>query len=148
MINISIQQHDFNQTALYQSLLGFAHTGAVVTFTGLVREFDDANPKQPLFLEHYPGMTENTLHKIAAQACAKWPLNAVSLVHRIGHLAPTEQIVFVGVASAHRKAAFEACQFMMDFLKTQAPFWKKEGTHWVKAKASDQEAADAWQYLG
>ena len=146
MINITIQRHNFDQPSLYQSLLGFAQTGAVVTFTGLVREFEQASPNTPLYLEHYPGMTENALQKIATQACARWPLHAVSLVHRIGHLAPTEQIVFVGVASAHRTAAFEACQFIMDLLKTQAPFWKKEGDHWVNGKASDQQLADAWQH--
>lgn len=124
-----------------------ADQGAVVTFIGLVRDQVD-NPVTKLFLEHYPGMTEKALATIAAEACARWPLGPLSIVHRVGTLYPGDPIVFVGVTSAHRKAAFEAAEFLLDYLKIRAPFWKKESTpngeHWVSARASDCEAAKKW----
>lgn len=125
-----------------------ADQGAVVTFIGLVRDQVE-NPVSKLYLEHYPGMTEKALATIAAEACARWPLGPLSIVHRVGTLYPGDPIVFVGVTSAHRKAAFEAAQFLLDYLKIRAPFWKKESTpageHWVSARASDCEAAKKWR---
>lgn len=141
MINITLQPQDFCQSSLYNQLRGHSQTGAIVTFTGLVREFAG---NQVLTLEHYPAMTQSVLHTIAQQATQKWQLQAATIVHRVGPLKPCEQIVFVGVASSHRQAAFEACHFMIDLLKTRAPFWKKEGNEWVAAKACDQQAAKRW----
>lgn len=119
-------------------------SGAVVTFTGLVREFTTAQLNATLELQHYPGMTEKVLNAIEEQARKRWPLHAVSIIHRVGKLAPGDQIVFVGVSSQHRSDAFEAAQYIMDILKTQAPFWKKEGDKWLNAKSSDQQAAQRW----
>lgn len=113
--------------------------GAIVTFTGLVRD-------TPLVLEHYPAMTDRQLAAIAAQAWSRWPLLAGTVIHRYGSLAPGDHIVLVAIASAHRAAAFEAAEFLMDWLKTRAPFWKHEtGAGWVSAKASDDEAARRWE---
>ncbi len=124
--------------------------GAVVTFTGFVR--DDGNEDGDLValtLEHYPAMTQRALVDIAAAAERRWPLLGGRVVHRVGRMAPGEAIVHVAVASAHRAAAFEACAFLMDWLKTKAPFWKSEertgGTTWVEARASDDAAAARWQ---
>ncbi|WP_053980852.1 molybdenum cofactor biosynthesis protein MoaE [Marinagarivorans algicola] len=141
MINITIQTHDFCQNTLYEQLRGHRQTGAIVTFTGLVREFAGEHAMQ---LEHYPTMTQAVLNTIAEQATEQWQLQAATIVHRVGRLTPCEQIVFVGVASNHRQAAFDACHYMIDLLKTRAPFWKKEGAHWVEAKTTDQEAAKRW----
>jgi molybdopterin synthase catalytic subunit len=125
-----------------------AQAGAVLGFVGLVRDFNQAGRVSQLFLEHYPGMTEKVLAAIEQEACARWPLLAVEIVHRFGALAPTEPIVFVGVCSAHRAAAFEGCAYIMDQLKTRAPFWKKEldgeDGDWVEARAEDQQAAQRW----
>jgi len=122
--------------------------GAVVGFVGYVRDFNDGREVAGMFLEHYPGMTEKALHKIVVEARERWPLLKVEVLHRIGALEPGEPIVFVGVASAHRQAAFDACNFIMDYLKTRAPFWKKENTgegpRWVEGKQSDQDAAGRW----
>lgn len=122
--------------------------GAVVTFVGLVRDQVE-NPVSALFLEHYPGMTEKALADIVAQARQRWPLGPITLVHRVGTLLPGDPIVFVGVTSAHRKAAFEACEFLIDYLKIKAPLWKKEttpnGERWVAARAGDCEAARRWR---
>lgn len=122
--------------------------GAVVAFVGYVRDFNDGLEVAGMFLEHYPGMTEKALGKIVAEAEQRWPLLKVEVLHRIGDLAPGEPIVFVGVASAHRQAAFDACNFIMDYLKTRAPFWKKErtsaGQRWVEGKQSDADAAERW----
>ncbi|MFZ3033325.1 MAG: molybdenum cofactor biosynthesis protein MoaE [Parvibaculum sp.] len=112
--------------------------GAVVTFSGLVRDVT-------LTLEHYPGMTERELGKIETEANVRWNLQACLIVHRIGTLEPGDNIVLVITASAHRKDAFEAAEFLMDYLKTRAPFWKREGETWVEAKASDDEAAERWK---
>ncbi|WP_415905819.1 molybdopterin synthase catalytic subunit MoaE [Neptuniibacter sp. QD48_55] len=126
-----------------------ATSGAIVTFTGIVRELEIAdNQLDALFLEHYPGMTEKALEKIATQARERWELGNIVIYHRVGHLDLNENIVFVGVGSAHRVNAFEAAQFIMDYLKKDAPFWKKEisneGEHWVEQKESDLKAADSW----
>ena len=122
--------------------------GAVVGFVGYVRDFNDGREVAGMFLEHYPGMTEKALAKIVVEAEQRWPLLKVEVLHRIGALEPGEPIVFVGVASAHRQAAFDACNFIMDYLKTRAPFWKKEegkeGAAWVDAKAADDAAAGRW----
>ena len=122
--------------------------GAVVAFVGYVRDFNDGREVAGMFLEHYPGMTEKALGKIVIEAEARWPLLKVEVLHRIGTLQPGEPIVFVGVASAHRQAAFDGCNFIMDYLKTRAPFWKKEttedGPRWVEGRHSDQQAAERW----
>ena len=125
-----------------------AGVGAVVSFVGYVRDFNDGRDVAGMFLEHYPGMTEKALGKIVVEAQQRWPLLKLHVLHRVGALEPGEPIVFVGVASAHRQAAFDACAFVMDYLKTRAPFWKKEhtadGPRWVEGRASDQAAADRW----
>lgn len=148
--DISIQTHDFSIEDEYLQLrnLQSAQTGAICTFSGLVREFGDRTDVTGLFLEHYPGMTEKSLETVIKKASLKWTLNSVKIIHRIGFLKLTDQIVFVGVSSAHRADAFAACEFIMDYLKTDAPFWKKEisntQSHWVEAKESDQERKNKW----
>lgn len=123
--------------------------GAVVGFVGYVRDFNDGREVTGMFLEHYPGMTEKALAKIVEEAGQRWPLLKLEVLHRVGALEPGEPIVFVGVASAHRQAAFEACDFVMDYLKTRAPFWKKEttaeGPRWVEGRDSDHAAAGRWK---
>ncbi|MEK9812683.1 MAG: molybdenum cofactor biosynthesis protein MoaE [Bordetella sp.] len=124
--------------------------GAVASFIGLVREFNEGDDVQALELEHYPGMTEKTIQDILEQAAKRWPLNVIHVTHRVGPLVPTDLIVWVGAASAHREAALQACAFVMDFLKTNAPFWKKERKmdgqlRWVSDRASDYLAADRWK---
>ncbi|CAI8842424.1 MULTISPECIES: molybdopterin synthase catalytic subunit MoaE [Pseudomonas] len=122
--------------------------GAVVNFIGYVRDLNIRQSVNELFLEHYPGMTEKALEQIAREARERWPLLGVEIVHRVGALSVSEPIVFVGVSSKHRHMAFEACAFIMDVLKTRAPFWKREstpqGAHWVEARKSDQDAALRW----
>jgi len=123
--------------------------GAVVSFVGYVRDFNDGREVAGMFLEHYPRMTEKALEKITTEARQRWPLLRLEVLHRVGALEPGEPIVFVGVASAHRQAAFEACDFVMDYLKTRAPFWKKEttseGPRWVEGRDSDHAAAGRWK---
>jgi molybdopterin synthase catalytic subunit len=123
--------------------------GAVTGFVGYVRDYNDGADVAGMFLEHYPGMTERALEKIVEEARARWPLLNVSVIHRVGALAPGDPIVFVGVASAHRDAAFDACRFIMDYLKTRAPFWKREATpsgeRWVDERDGDHAAAARWQ---
>lgn len=147
MIRIAVQESDFNMAELYHELSQSPAHGAVVTFTGLVREMASGELTH-LTLEHYPGMTEAALQDIAEQAMHRWPVGEIIIIHRIGRLALNENIVFVGVASGHRKQAFEAAEFLMDYLKTRAPFWKKEhtqkGEEWVAAKQSDKTAAQRW----
>jgi molybdopterin synthase catalytic subunit len=147
---IRIQTEDFDVGKEYQSLRETgSSTGAICCFTGLVRDFGDKNGVLGLFLEHYPGMTEKALESTLEEARSRWPLQAISVIHRVGELHLTDQIVFVGVASAHREAAFAACEFIMDYLKVSAPFWKKElgqtGSHWVESKDSDEERARRWE---
>ncbi|MCX8087547.1 MAG: molybdopterin synthase catalytic subunit MoaE [Rhodocyclaceae bacterium] len=145
MDEISVQAADFDPGGEIAAL-SWGDAGAVASFVGLVRQ-DGA--VTAMTLEHYPGMTEAALADIVVAARARWPLLAVRIVHRIGRLLPGERIVFVGVAAAHRHAAFAACEFIMDYLKTQAPFWKKEetlaGARWVEARESDERAAQRWQ---
>lgn len=123
--------------------------GAIATFLGLVRDVNDGVGIQTLTLEHYPGMTEKSLEEIVQEAFNRWPLLDVSLIHRVGALEPSDPIVLVAVAASHRREAFTACEFIMDYLKTRAPFWKKENTpegeHWVDARDSDDSAAARWQ---
>ena len=156
-VRIAVQTADFDVAREYQWLRGSevanngasarGENGAVVTFTGLVRELAEGG-LVGMNLEHYPGMTEGALTDIVQQAQQRWPLGKVAVIHRVGFLTLNEQIVFVGVASAHRKAAFAAAEFIMDYLKTRAPFWKKEhrknGAEWVEAKGSDAQAAAQW----
>ncbi|MFT7558499.1 MAG: molybdopterin synthase catalytic subunit [Flavobacteriales bacterium] len=140
---ISVQTEDFSLQDEYQRLLKASKSGAVVTFVGLVRDFGQA-ADATFFLQHYPGMTESVLEKIELNAHKRWQLLDTRIIHRVGELPINEQIVFVGVSSAHRKDAFAACEFMIDILKTEAPFWKKEGKHWVDAKGSDKSRAERW----
>ncbi len=148
-LQVRVQAEDFDVAALQATLLGDdAGTGGLVTFTGYVRSSNDDRAVQALELEHYPGMTEKSIAAILEEAAQRWPLSAAAAVHRVGVLRPGEQIVWVGASSAHREAAFAAAEFIMDYLKTQAPFWKKEhgpaGVHWVDARASDADRAGRW----
>lgn len=146
---ISVQHEDFDPGAEHQALRASGEgTGAIATFTGLVRDSGDMAGVTGLFLEHYPGMTEAVIGELVAHASRHWDLRATRVIHRVGELGLNEQIVFVGVASGHRGDAFAACQYIMDALKTSAPFWKKEltatGACWVEQKASDRDQADQW----
>lgn len=146
---IAVQQQDFDAGEAIKKLQILAeNVGAVASFIGLVRNFEGQEPLSKLMLEHYPGMTEKRLQATLAEAQKSWPLLGATLIHRVGELYVGDQIVFVGVASEHRKDAFQACQFVMDFLKTDAPLWKKVltqmGEHWVEAKSSDANAIAAW----
>lgn len=131
---------------------GRTDIGAVASFTGLVRDRHDGEIVTAMTLEHYPGITERELKRIEAEARARWPLDDSLVIHRYGRMLPGEPIVLVLTASAHRAAAFEACAFLMDWLKTRAPFWKleetPEGERWVEARASDDEAAARWRVEG
>jgi molybdopterin synthase catalytic subunit len=122
--------------------------GAIASFVGVVRDLNDGADVAEMTLEHYPGMTEKALEKIVGEARARWDIYDALVVHRVGTLKPTDQIVLVVVASAHRGEAFQACEFLMDYLKTRAPFWKKErtpdGARWVDARTADDAAADRW----
>ncbi|WP_199189316.1 MULTISPECIES: molybdopterin synthase catalytic subunit MoaE [unclassified Photobacterium] len=146
---ISVQFDDFSVADEYEKLAEGTEAGAVVTFIGKVRDFNQGDAVTGLSLEHYPGMTEKSLQEIVDQAHQRWPLLKTRVIHRVGDLALGDQIVFVGVTSAHRGAAFEACEFIMDFLKTRAPFWKKEQTpeqsRWVDARETDTSAAERWK---
>lgn len=147
---VIIQQQDFDLAEEYRKLRDSGDsTGAIATFTGLVRDYGDLNDVTGLFLEHYPGMTEQVIEGLIAEAGKRWDVRAARVIHRVGTLALGDQIVFVGVCSAHRGDAFAACQFIMDALKTSAPFWKKElsrqGDHWVEQKDSDREQAEQWR---
>lgn len=146
---IRVQEHDFDVGAEIAKLTdGNTSIGGVCSFVGLVRDFAGENTVQAMTLEHYPGMTEKQLEAIEQKAHDRWPLDATLIIHRFGRLEPGDRIVFVAAASAHRNAAFEACHFLIDWLKTQAPFWKMEtgqdGNTWVDAKDSDDLAAKRW----
>ncbi|MEH6824444.1 MAG: molybdopterin synthase catalytic subunit MoaE [Motiliproteus sp.] len=145
---IQVQESVFDIAEEFERLRDkHGQVGAVVFFTGLVRDLV-ADPLQAMVLEHYPGMTENCLATIVEQARQRWPLYHVSVVHRVGSLKPSELIVYVGVSSAHRSDAFAACEFIMDYLKKDAPFWKKECSQtqqrWVEQKQADLVAAERW----
>ena len=146
---IRVQVQDFDVAAEYARLAGDATIGAVVMFVGRVRDINPQPELQTLELEHYPKMTERALSKIVMAARERWPLDAVTLIHRVGAMHPSEQIVLVLTASAHRDAAYAANAYIMDYLKTEAPFWKKEVTStsstWVDARESDQTARQRWE---
>jgi molybdopterin synthase catalytic subunit len=146
---ISIQTEDFSVGKEYEILRnGAISDGAIVTFTGIVRDFNSDSTVVGIELEHYPEMTHKALEQICHRAQETWSLGQVKVIHRIGKILAHEQIVFVGVSSTHRKAAFEACQFIMDFLKNEVPLWKKEispeQSVWVKAKDSDKNLRQRW----
>lgn len=148
--DVSVQEQDFDVSSLQRELLGSEYqAGAVASFTGLVRVSNEQREVGVLELEHYPGMTERSIQKIVDQARQRWQLLGARVVHRVGRLSPGEQIVYVGVSCAHRGDAFQACEFIMDYLKTRAPFWKKEttarGEHWVESRESDSAAAQRWE---
>lgn len=148
---VSVQREDFNIQAEIDALVqGHRGIGAVVSFIGLVRDLHSGESLTNMTLEHYPGMTEKALVEIEAQARIRWELTGVTIIHRVGLLAPCEQIVLVVTASAHRQAAFESAAFIMDYLKSRAPFWKKETlssgqAQWVDAKETDEQAICRWQ---
>ncbi len=149
-MSVSVQTGDFDIGAEIDALAaGDLDIGAIVSFTGLVREMTGAGVIETMELEHYPGMTEKSLEEICAQAQSRWPLQGVRIIHRFGPLAPGDRIVLVLTASRHRQAAFEAAEFLMDYLKTRAPFWKKEtgaiGGRWVDAREADDHAAARWK---
>ena len=146
---IRIQPEDFSVDAEVTALRRQSRRiGAIVTFIGLVRDLNEDDEIRTLFLEHYPGMTEKSLTKIVGEAMQRWELIDVTVVHRVGRLQPEDQIVLVAVASGHRKSAFAAAEFIMDYLKTRAPFWKKEetatGSRWLETRSSDIEASAEW----
>ena len=150
---IRIQEADFDLTTEVKALRkADPRVGAVVTFVGTVRDMNDGSVVKGMTLEHYPGMTEQSLANITQQATARWPLQAVRVIHRVGVLNPCDQIVLVITSSAHRSAAFESAEFIMDYLKTSAPFWKKQvaGEHseWVASRESDYRAAERWTKSG
>ena len=146
---VRVQTEDFDAGAEIAALRrGNPKVGAVASFVGVVRDLNDGDSVGRMTLEHYPGMTEKAIEAIVAEARSRWDLIDVTVVHRVGELKPTDQIVLVVVASGHRGEAFAACEFIMDYLKTRAPFWKKEetpqGGRWVEARASDDDAAERW----
>ena len=146
---VKVQQADFDVGGEIAALRqGNPRVGAVASFMGCVRDLNEGDSVGLMYLEHYPGMTEKSLEKIAADAQARWNIFDTLIIHRVGELAPLDQIVLVAVTSAHRGEAFAACEFIMDFLKTQAPFWKREATaqgeRWVDARESDTQAAARW----
>jgi molybdopterin synthase catalytic subunit len=145
---IRIQKEDFDVAALNRELLaGRSDVGAIASFIGLVRDLDGGSLQQ-MTLEHYPGMTEKALQEIAEKARQRWKIIDLGIIHRVGDLVPADQIVLVSVLSAHRGDAFAACEFIMDYLKTDAPFWKKEvsdqGSRWVESRKSDLFAQKKW----
>jgi molybdopterin synthase catalytic subunit len=149
MATIRIQTEDFDAGAEIAKLrAGNPKVGAIASFVGVCRDVNDGGSVATMTLEHYPGMTEKALAKIVDEAIARWRISDVTVVHRVGELKPTDQIVLVVVSSGHRGDAFAACEFLMDYLKTRAPFWKKEqtpeGARWVEARTSDDDAARRW----
>ncbi len=147
---VRVQTHDFDAGAEIAALrAGDGRVGAVASFIGTVRDLNDGAGVSAMTLEHYPGMTEKSLAAICDAACARWDLLDTLVVHRVGTLRPTDHIVLVVVTSAHRNDAFRACEFIVDYLKTEAPFWKKEvtpdGERWVDARATDDDAAARWR---
>jgi molybdopterin synthase catalytic subunit len=148
-VTVRVQHEDFDVAREIAGLrAGDARVGAVATFIGIVRDLNDAREVRALTLEHYPGMTEKALAAIVAEAKRRWDIYDALVIHRVGELQPTDQIVLVAVTSAHRGEALAACHFIIDYLKTKALFWKKErtpdGEHWVEARASDDDAAARW----
>jgi molybdopterin synthase catalytic subunit len=149
-MGVRIQTEDFDLNAEIAALrMANPKVGAVASFVGVVRDLNDGDVVSNLFLEHYPGMTEKSLEEIIAKAHARWDFFDATIVHRVGEMKPLDQIVLVIVTSAHRGEAFDACHFIMDFLKTDAPFWKREqtptGARWVDARVTDEAAAARWK---
>ena len=152
-MTVRIQTADFDVSAEIAALRrGRPAIGAVASFIGVVRDSNDGGTVAGMTLEHYPGMTEKAIEEIVSQAQARWSVLDTLVIHRVGRLHPADQIVLVVVASAHRGDAFAACEFIMDYLKTRAPFWKKEDTggaaRWVEARESDDIAAERWRLKG
>jgi molybdopterin synthase catalytic subunit len=149
-MTVRIQTEDFDVGAEISRLRsGNARVGAVASFIGVVRDLNEGEAVAGMTLEHYPGMTERSIEAIVEEARSRWDIIDALVVHRVGPLLPTDQIVLVVVTSSHRGEAFAACEFLMDYLKTRAPFWKKErlpeGARWVEARASDDAAAARWE---
>jgi molybdopterin synthase catalytic subunit len=148
-MTVRVQTEDFDVGAEITRLrAGNPKVGAVASFIGVVRDLSEGDPISELTLEHYPGMTEKALETIVEEASARWEIYDALIIHRVGRLKPADQIVLVVVTSAHRGEAFQACEFLMDYLKTRAPFWKKErtgeGSRWVEARETDDDAARRW----
>lgn len=149
-MNVRVQQQDFDiSTEIAAMRSGNPKIGAIASFVGVVRDVNDGDSVSTMTLEHYPGMTEKSIAEIIDQARRRWEVLDALVIHRVGTLKPTDQIVLVIVASTHRGDAFAACEFIMDYLKTQAPFWKKEitpqGGRWVDARVTDDKAAERWK---
>ncbi len=149
-MNVRVQQEDFDISAEIAALrLGHPEIGAIASFVGVVRDVNNGDSVATMTLEHYPGMTEKSITAIIEQARGRWEVLDALVIHRVGTLKPADQIVLVIVASSHRGDAFAACEFIMDYLKTQAPFWKKEitpqGERWVDARVTDDQAAERWK---
>lgn len=149
MSDVRIQTEDFDLSQeMAQLRAGNARVGAIVSFVGTVRDLNEGAAVAEMELEHYPGMTEQAIQAIIEQAKARWPIYGALVIHRVGPLKPMDQIVLVAVTSPHRGEAFSACEFIIDYLKTEAPFWKKEqtpeGARWVDARTSDDEALKKW----
>ncbi|WP_372862120.1 molybdopterin synthase catalytic subunit MoaE [Spongiibacter sp.] len=147
-IRVLVEEGDFDVGAEL-GRLRTAASGAIVQFVGVMRDHNEGDAVRAMLLEHYPGMTEKSIEAIIHEAASRWPLLATTVIHRVGALQPGDQIVLVAVSSTHRHAAFAACEFIMDFLKTRAPFWKKEElvdgrSRWVDARHSDDAAAERW----
>ena len=146
---VRVQREDFDVARELERLRGGdVRIGAIASFVGLVRDVNEASEVRAMTLEHYPGMTEKALAQIIEEARSRWGIVDALIIHRVGELKPGDQIVLAAVAGAHRGEAFAACEFIMDYLKTRAPFWKKEqtpeGERWVEARASDDEKASRW----
>jgi molybdopterin synthase catalytic subunit len=152
MPTIRVQAEDFDLATEYNALRGNPKVGAIASFVGLVRDLNEGSGVSTLTLEHYPAMTAKALAGIVEEAGRRWRVLDCTVIHRVGELKPLDQIVLVLVAGQHRGEAFAACEFIMDFLKTRAPFWKKEmtpqGARWVEARASDDAAAQRWHAGG
>ena len=150
LIKIKIQNEDFD-VSVETKMLQQTNTGAIVNFVGIVRGYDEKNDQiiDSMTLEHYPGMTESEIEKIIVESYKKWELTGITVIHRVGDLKPSDQIVFVGVSSKHRQNAFNGCNFIMDWLKTKAPFWKVEEKNnkknWVSFNESDNQALKKWE---
>ena len=150
LIKIKIQDEDFD-VSVETKILQQTNTGAIVNFVGIVRGYDEKNNRNihSIKLEHYPGMTESEIEKIIFESYKRWELTAITVIHRVGNLKPSDQIVFVGVSSKHRQNAFDGCNFIMYWLKTKAPFWKVEENNnernWVSFNESDNQALKKWK---
>jgi molybdopterin synthase catalytic subunit len=150
MAQVVVQTQDFDVNAELKALRGESRqVGAIASFIGLVRDINEGDSVATMELEHYPGMTEKSIQTIVDDAFQRWQLLGAKVIHRIGKLEPSDQIVFVAVSSMHRGDSFAACEFIMDYLKTRAPFWKREATpggeRWVEQRDTDQHAADRWE---